>query len=509
MTLTLVQIYFIARIIQTVHMLTMEEYVCKSSDKSSPSFPEDADEDEERMERQFPDYHRPESQECRPQVESPAEQMATDVTMVAEDEDEEMENVKQISIGIDSPRPIVDSGDKKVHWTTRHVQLLLDRVEEHLHEFNIQKKHKAVWQAIGAEMEPYGFSTEHCYNKWKNLRRDVRLLVNNPMKVVRNASILRRVARLILVIYPNVDASTMQVCDRSGIKSTPVTPGGPGSTVKTAISDVHLSGLNSPHCKLDNPNLSRLTNALYGNGNDVGIHSTPTTVEKSFSGLSKSGTIPGTALFVNPLANGDKPHFGDRAQPEPDSTAPLPFPFNPAAAALLLQSQLFSDLVKQQQPQTKPEDEVKSQDRAHDLSAPQNGPVPNTFNALQQALTNPPVNDFTNLPTLTANLLNSLVGLTSQVGEASAPNPAASLFPNLSPNILERFTSNNNEINGLVERLQAEEAVYCRLTDVLSHLAEELRAAGQQRQATLNQLIGLVKRTNSAPPAAADAGNVS
>lgn len=493
-------------------MLTMEEYACKSSEKSSPSFPEDADDEDEHVKAQYSEYIRPPSNGCRAQTESPLEPMATDVTMVAEDEDEEMDSVKIPSTGIESPKPSADTGDKKVHWTTRHVQLLLDRVEDHLHEFNVQKKHKAVWQAIGIEMEPYGFTTEHCYNKWKNLRRDVRLLVNNPMKVVRNASILRRVARLILVIYPNVDATTMQVCDRSGIKSTPVTPGGPGSTVKSMVSDNHLSGMNSPHCKLDNSNLSRLTNALYNPGNDLGARSTPSTVEKSFC-VSKSSTVPGTALFVNSLSDGvtKSSILAERVQPEPDSTAPLPFPFNPAAAALLLQSQLFSNIVKQQQHQ---QEEIKPQERVHDLSSAAHNDV---ATALQHALSNPlSSTDFSTLPTLTANLLNSLVGLTSQVAaESNVPNLAAAtnLFPpNISPNILEPFVNDNkaSEITGLVERLQAEEAVHFRLMDTISHLADELRAAGQRRQATLTHLVDLVKgnhTNNSAPNASATRGD--
>ncbi|VDD76210.1 unnamed protein product [Mesocestoides corti] len=490
----------------------MDEYPCKSSEKSSPSFPEDADDDEEPMAEHLTEYNRSESQECHPSTESPLEQMPADVTMTADDEDDEMEGLKPISASMDSPKPNADLGDKKVHWTTRHVQLLLDRVEEHLHEFNVQKKHKAVWQAIGAEMEPYGFTTEHCYNKWKNLRRDVRLLVNNPMKVVRNASILRQVARLILVIYPNVDATTMQVCDRSGIKSTPVTPGGPGCTTKSNTSNAHFSGLNSPHCKLGTANLSCLNNALYGSSGGMDVHSTPNTVEKSFGGVTKSGAVPGTALFVNSLANGEKPQagFADRLQPEPDSTAPLPFPFNPAAAALLLQSQLFSDLVKQQQ-QRHQDEGIKSQDQAHDLSATQNG-TSNSISILQQALSNPPTSDFSALPSLTANLLTSLVGLTSQVVESGCQNTAGSasaLFPNLPPNLVERFSSNSGEIAGIVERLQAEEAVHFRLTDMISHLAEELRAAGQRRQATLNQLLGLVKGHVRTPTATTDSGNVT
>ncbi|VDM00292.1 unnamed protein product [Schistocephalus solidus] len=504
-------------------MQVMEDYSCKSPDKSSPSFPEDADDDDEKLDENFISFNRPISQTCRPPSESSADHIATDVTMVAEEEEDEMDVLKPISSGMDSPKPTNESTDKKVHWTTRNVQALLDCVEEHLHEFNVQKKHKAVWQAIGAEMEPLGFSTEHCYNKWKNLRRDVRLLVNNPMKAVRNASILRRVARLILVIYPNVDATTMQVCgDRSGVKSTPVTPGGPCSSVKSVASDSRYSGLNSPHCKTDSPNLPRLSTNLYNIAGDISALSTPTTGEKTFSASPKSNSVvPGTALFGNTQCssqNGDKDHpsFGDPGHLRPPnnddsgtSQTPMPFPFNPAAAALLLQSQLFTDFFKQQ----RKSDEVSAQERAHDLTSVQNGPL-NV--ALQQTLTNYP-SEFPSLPglsaaSLTASLLNGLVGLTSasDAGQriSDAQNPILSSLPT---NLLERFPP-SSEIACIVERLQAEEAVHFRLTDMIAHLADELRAAGQRRQATLNHLLSLMKGvgiSGNGQTATADAGGIS
>lgn len=500
----------------------MDEFPCKTSEKSSPSFPEDADYDEE----QLPVYNQSEPHENPPSAESPIDKLSSDVTLVADEEDDEMEGIKPLASNLDSPKPNIDMGDKKVHWTTRHVQLLLNRVEEHLNEFNVQKKHKAVWQAIGAEMEPYGFTTEHCYNKWKNLRRDVRLLVNNPSKVVRNAAILRQVARLILVIYPNVDASTMQVCDRSGIKSLPATPGGQGCANKTATVDVHYSGFNSPHGKLSNGTPPRPNNSLYAAAGPVNVHSTPSSVEKSFCGAAKSGNVPATALFVDSLSNGDKVQniFNQGSHPEPDSTGPFQFPFNQTAAALFFQSQLFSDLVKQQQ--LKSQMNSKSQDQVHDLSAAQNGSS-NTFSILQQALSNPPCNDLSALSVITTNLINSMAGLTPQVNESECPstnsnngnntisanstnpNPLLGLFPNIPLSLLERFAPNSCEITEIIESLRAEDDAQFRVADMMSDAAEQLRRACQRRQAALDKLLDLVKRQANGGGSAGDTGNVT
>lgn len=500
----------------------MDDFPCKSSEKSSPSFPEDADYDDEQM----PTYNHPESNEHPPSVESPVEKLSSDVTLMADDDDDEMEGIKPLTSNLDSPKPNTDVSDKKVHWTTQNVKLLLARVEEHLSEFNVQKKHKAVWQSIGAEMEPYGFTTEHCYNKWKNLRRDVRLLVNNPQKVVRNADILRRVAQLILFIYPNVDANTLQVCDRSGqrslpstprcvggVKSLPATPGGQGASNKMTSVNVNYSGFNSPDCKMSDSSSLRPSNNIYGSIGPVSVHSTPTSVVKNFSGTSKSNNVPATALFVDSVSNGDKMQavFNQGSHPEPDSTGPFPFPFNQAAVDLFLQSHVFSDLLKQQQQQQQLKCQMESnpQDQLHDLSSIVHNGAPNPLSTLQQVLSNPPNNDLNVLSTVTANLLHSLAALTPQVNGSECPtrgnnsnaipanntqNPLLGLFPNLPTGLLERFIPSTSEITEIIETLRAEDDAQFRVAEMISEAAEQLRRASQRRQAAIEKLLDLLKR---------------
>ncbi|KAM7540042.1 hypothetical protein Aperf_G00000041299 [Anoplocephala perfoliata] len=480
----------------------MGDFPCKTSDKSSPSFP-DADYDEE----QLPNYNQSDSREHSINGGSPDDKLSNDVTMAAEDEDDEMDGSKVLNSNLDSPKPNTDLNDKKVHWTMRDVQLLLKCVEEHLNDFNIQKKHKAVWQAIGAKMEPYGFTTEHCYNKWKNLRRDVRLLVNNPNKIVRNSHILHEVARLILIIYPNVDANTMQVCDRSGIKSLPPTPGGQSISLKSEMS---FSGFNSPRSKLA---VSMRSNcSLYSAIGANNVHSTPTSVGKSFCGITKSDNIPASALFVDSIPNGGGSNVDDKAQgllnqgshPEPDSTAPFQIP---SATSLILQSQLFQNILRPVKNQT--------QDQAQDLSAPQND-TPDPLSIIQQALAFPPSGD-PNLSLLTANLLSSLASLPpSHLTESENPqmtngsanngcslpassNPTSNVFPNqlsgllpiLPPNLLECFTPNFREIMEIIETLRAEDETQVRLAEMASDVAAQLRRSHQSRQVAMEKLLNI------------------
>ncbi|VDO10970.1 unnamed protein product [Rodentolepis nana] len=497
----------------------MEDFPCKTSDKSSPSFP-DADYEEE----QLPMYNQSDSRDHSMNGGSPVDKLGNDVTMVAEDEDDEMDGSRLLHSHLGSPKPNADMSEKKVHWTTRDVQLLLKCVEDHLEDFNVQKKHKAVWQAIGAKMEPYGFTTEHCYNKWKNLRRDVRLLVNNPSKVVRNSQILREVARLILIIYPNVNASTMQVCDRSGIKSLPPTPGGQGVNYKQEMS---YSGFNSPHGKAL---AVRANRSLYSSNVANSIHSTPTSVGKSFCGITKSGNIPASALFVDSRPNGSS-NGNDKLQsllnnqgshPEPDSTAPFQLP---SPNSLILQSQFLQNLLNQQQ---QAPIKSESQEQAQDLSASQNG-SPDPLSLIQQALAFPPSGD-PNLSLLTANLLSSLANLTPShnLNEPETPpmtngstnngnplsgvndnnsnnNPINSLFSNqvlgllpaLPPNLLECFSPNLREINEIIDTLRAEDVTQARLAKMASDVATELHRSHQNRQVAMEKLLNIFKKQDN------------
>ncbi|CAH8561937.1 unnamed protein product [Schistosoma margrebowiei] len=560
-------------------------YTSKSPEKSSPSFPEDVeDDDEDPMDleplkysslRQHVNNNNNINSEnnrnnntinhCDDDVD---EQL--DVTMLPpEDEDDDIGGATRgFMLNVDSPRHPTDSTEKKVHWSNQNVQTLLDCVEKHLDEFNIQKKHKQVWQIIGTEMESLGFTMEHCYNKWKNLRRDVRLLVNNPQKAVRNADILRRVARLILVIYPNIDATTMQVTgDRiSTSKSTPNTPGGPGSLSSarlTLSSSLHapdsplyfgLSRTRTPHSLT--PNFHSLNGTKYKTeqSNYDTTTNTPTT------------SVPGTALFTSNsrCSDNDKKHH---VSSTPNSTnhdnnttisqhanSGFPFIFNPAAAALLVQSQLFNDLLRQQQTQLQddsiPLDSIQQREQFFALTASLKNALhstnsPNTTNGGNAALTqhttntnnnginnanksiitngndfntdnnNNNANNSLHVANLASNLLNGLNGMdTSQylnllASEAGLLNGNTTSHLNNYNNTShphhqhqpqqQSYTSISDrlppgsELAGVVQRLLNEETIHLRLTDMVTHLADELRAAGLRRRATLDQLLEIMQ----------------
>lgn len=560
-------------------------YTSKSPEKSSPSFPEDVeDDDEDPMDleplkysslRQHVNNNNNINNEnnrnnntinhCDDDVD---EQL--DVTMLPpEDEDDDIGGTTRgFMLNVDSPRHPTDSTEKKVHWSNQNVQTLLDCVEKHLDEFNIQKKHKQVWQIIGTEMESLGFTMEHCYNKWKNLRRDVRLLVNNPQKAVRNADILRRVARLILVIYPNIDATTMQVTgDRiSTSKSTPNTPGGPGSLSSarlTLSSSLHapdsplyfgLSRTRTPHSLT--PNFHSLNGTKYKTeqSNYDTTTNTPTT------------SVPGTALFTSNsrCSDNDKKHH---VSSTPNSTnhdnnttisqhanSGFPFIFNPAAAALLVQSQLFNDLLRQQQTQLQddsiPLDSIQQREQFFALTASLKNALhstnsPNTTNGGNAALTqhttntnnnginnanksiitngndfntdnnNNNANNSLHVANLASNLLNGLNGMdTSQylnllASEAGLLNGNTTSHLNNYNNTShphhqhqsqqQSYTSISDrlppgsELAGVVQRLLNEETIHLRLTDMVTHLADELRAAGLRRRATLDQLLEIMQ----------------
>lgn len=560
-------------------------YTSKSPEKSSPSFPEDVeDDDEDPMDleplkysslRQHVNNNNNINNEnnrnnntinhCDDDVD---EQL--DVTMLPpEDEDDDIGGTTRgFMLNVDSPRHPTDSTEKKVHWSNQNVQTLLDCVEKHLDEFNIQKKHKQVWQIIGTEMESLGFTMEHCYNKWKNLRRDVRLLVNNPQKAVRNADILRRVARLILVIYPNIDATTMQVTgDRiSTSKSTPNTPGGPGSLSSarlTLSSSLHapdsplyfgLSRTRTPHSLT--PNFHSLNGTKYKTeqSNYDTTTNTPTT------------SVPGTALFTSNsrCSDNDKKHHvsstPNSTNHDNNTTIPqhansgFPFIFNPAAAALLVQSQLFNDLLRQQQTQLQddsiPLDSIQQREQFFALTASLKNALhstnsPNTTNGGNAALTqhttntnnnginnanksiitngndfntdnnNNNANNSLHVANLASNLLNGLNGMdTSQylnllASEAGLLNGNTTSHLNNYNNTShphhqhqsqqQSYTSISDrlppgsELAGVVQRLLNEETIHLRLTDMVTHLADELRAAGLRRRATLDQLLEIMQ----------------
>ncbi|CAH8548138.1 unnamed protein product [Schistosoma intercalatum] len=559
-------------------------YTSKSPEKSSPSFPEDVeDDDEDPMDleplkysslRQHVNNNNNINNEnnrnnntinhCDDDVD---EQL--DVTMLPpEDEDDDIGGTTRgFMLNVDSPRHPTDSTEKKVHWSNQNVQTLLDCVEKHLDEFNIQKKHKQVWQIIGTEMESLGFTMEHCYNKWKNLRRDVRLLVNNPQKAVRNADILRRVARLILVIYPNIDATTMQVTgDRiSTSKSTPNTPGGPGSLSSarlTLSSSLHapdsplyfgLSRTRTPHSLT--PNFHSLNGTKYK------------TEQSNYDTTTNTSTtsVPGTALFTSNsrCSDNDKKHH---VSSTPNSTnhdnntisqhanSGFPFIFNPAAAALLVQSQLFNDLLRQQQTQLQddsiPLDSIQQREQFFALTASLKNALhstnsPNTTNGGNAALTqhttntnnnginnanksiitngndfntdnnNNNANNSLHVANLASNLLNGLNGMdTSQylnllASEAGLLNGNTTSHLNNYNNTShphhqhqsqqQSYTSISDrlppgsELAGVVQRLLNEETIHLRLTDMVTHLADELRAAGLRRRATLDQLLEIMQ----------------
>ncbi|CAH8574778.1 unnamed protein product [Schistosoma rodhaini] len=562
-------------------------YTSKSPEKSSPSFPEDVeDDDEDPMDleplkysslRQHVNNNNNINNEnnrnnnnntinhCDDDID---EQL--DVTMLPpEDEDDDIGGTTRgFMLNVDSPRHPTDSTEKKVHWSNQNVQTLLDCVEKHLDEFNIQKKHKQVWQIIGTEMESLGFTMEHCYNKWKNLRRDVRLLVNNPQKAVRNADILRRVARLILVIYPNIDATTMQVTgDRiSTSKSTPNTPGGPGSLSSTRLtlsSSLHapdsplyfgLSRTRTPHSLT--PNFHSLNGTKYKTeqSNYDTTTNTPTT------------TVPGTALFTSNsrCSDNDKKHH---VSSTPNSTnhdnnttisqhanSGFPFIFNPAAAALLVQSQLFNDLLRQQQTQLQddsiPLDSIQQREQFFALTASLKNALhstnsSNTTNGGNATLTqhttntnnnginnanksiitngndfntdnnNNSANNSLHVASLASNLLSGLNGIdTSQylnllASEAGLLNGSTTSHLNNYNNTghphhqhqpqQQSYTSISDrlppgsELAGVVQRLLNEETIHLRLTDMVTHLADELRAAGLRRRATLDQLLEIMQ----------------
>nr|CAH8853768.1 unnamed protein product [Trichobilharzia regenti] len=599
----------------------MMSYTPKSPEKSSPSFPEDVeDDDEDPMELEPMKYSSLRSHvnnnnnnssnhnnnnnnsntnhtttnnnngsthhlnnHCGGDDDDDVDEQL-DVTMLPpEDEDDDINGATRgFMLNVDSPRHHpMDSTEKKVHWSNQNVQTLLDCVEKHLDEFNIQKKHKQVWQIIGTEMESLGFTMEHCYNKWKNLRRDVRLLVNNPQKAVRNADILRRVARLILVIYPNIDATTMQVTgDRiSTSKSTPNTPGGPGSLSSNKMT--LSSSLHAP----DSPLYFGLSRTRTPHSLTPNFHSTngiKYKTEQSNYDTSTSTPVPCTALFTSNPRSSDTTDKKMHISSTPNSTnhdnnpttsttnetvsqsvnSGFPFFFNPAAAALLVQSQLFNDLLRQQQTQPQDEsmqlDSVQQREQFFALTAS----LKNALHSANNTITTPPTTttagtttqptnannnnsvnksltvngDFTgdsittvnnnnnnnntnslHVANLASTLLNGLNNMdTSQylnllASEAGLNGGSiATGYPNFHnshqpqhphehqqqqqsfSSIIDRLPP-GSELAGVVQRLRNEETIHLRLTDMVSHLADELRAAGLRRRATLDQLLEIMQ----------------
>ncbi|KAF5395150.1 hypothetical protein PHET_06977 [Paragonimus heterotremus] len=488
-------------------------YVSKSPEKSSPSFPEDAEDDDDDPVDIRSMKYTPCKMTGSGTLHDDEHEPPPDVTMLADDDEDDLGQTRAFSLTVDSPRHPTDSSEKKVHWSNQNVQTLLDCVEKHLDEFNIQKKHKQVWQTIGSEMEPLGFTMEHCYNKWKNLRRDVRLLVNNPQKAVRNADILRRVARLILVIYPNIDATTMQVTglDRNGGKSAPATPLGlSGLSCKANIP----SSLHAP----DSPRF-----VVTGSGTPHSLtpcfHSTtPNGIKHKHDRDTLESSLPGTALFTNLGPECDTHDYVTETKPNSQATG-FPFIFNPAAAALLVQSQLFNDLLRQQQ---RTHDEESSHMDATQQQHEQHHPAASTPKFTVGLHSNPTVtttgisngnglhgNDAIQAASLASTLLN---GLASSDGSDHLAYPVASTHMSDTLNQLDRLPP-GSELAGVVERLRDEETVHMRLTDMMTHIADELRAAGMRRRATLDQLLGIMQGARipnnlMQKPKAADATNL-
>ncbi|VDP80688.1 unnamed protein product [Echinostoma caproni] len=481
-------------------------YMPKSPEKSSPSFPEDVEDEEDdpidHEVRQMKYPTRTISTDRHEEHETPA-----DVTMLPEDDDDDdIEQTRSFALVVDSPRHPADSSEKKVHWSNQNVQTLLDCVEKHLDEFNIQKKHKQVWQTIGAEMEALGFTMEHCYNKWKNLRRDVRLLVNNPQKAVRNADILRRVARLILVIYPNIDATTMQVSgERNGGKSAPSTPIGSGQLNCRVNLPTALHAPDSPRYLMPPGTPHSLNPGFHHTGTPNGINKLKGIGNTNCESM-ETNCAPGAALFTN-LASDNDPH--DYSTIIPSSTGDLkanqpgtgfPFFFNPAAAALLVQSQLFTDLLRQQQQQQRPQDS-----ESPPMDEPAHHPASSTPKVtVSTAAAHTNGQGLTNGVNCLANNTNngtiSSLSLASTLlnGLNSTENPHHILLPVVSASLTEAGSSVDrlppgSELAGVVERLRDEETVHMRLTDMVTHLADELRAAGMRRRATLDQLLGIMQ----------------
>ncbi|TPP65056.1 Myb/SANT DNA-binding domain [Fasciola gigantica] len=477
-------------------------YMPKSPEKSSPSFPEDVeDEEDDPIDHDVRQLKYSTRTDRHDEHETP-----TDVTMLPEDDEEDdIEQARSFALVVDSPRHPADSSEKKVHWSNQNVQTLLDCVEKHLDEFNIQKKHKQVWQTIGAEMEALGFTMEHCYNKWKNLRRDVRLLVNNPQKAVRNADILRRVARLILVIYPNIDATTMQVSgERNGGKSAPSTPIGSSQLNCRVNLPTALHAPDSPRYIVPPGTPHSLTPAFHHTGTPNGVGKHKGGGNTNCENMETNCT-PGAALFTNLASDNDVHNYStivpsSTGDPKTNQSGTgFPFFFNPAAAALLVQSQLFTDLLRQQQQQRPQDSESPPVDEplVHHpaASTPKVAATTTATHTNGQGLTNGvnclSSNNGNTIPSLSlaSTLLNGL---------SSAENPHHILLPVVSASLADTCGSVDrlppgSELAGVVERLRDEETVHMRLTDMVTHLADELRAAGMRRRATLDHLLGIMQ----------------
>ncbi|CAH8567367.1 unnamed protein product [Heterobilharzia americana] len=532
----------------------MMSYTPKSPEKSSPSFPEDVeDDDEDPMDLEPLKYSslRPHvnknnisnhntsnttnnttssnthhvNNHCTGGGEDGDDYVdeQLDVTMLPpEDEDDDINGgTRGFMLNVDSPRHHpMDSTEKKVHWSNQNVQTLLDCVEKHLDEFNIQKKHK--------------------------------------QKAVRNADILRRVARLILVIYPNIDATTMQVTgDRiSTSKSTPNTPGGPGSlsSNKMALSSsLHapdsplyfgLSGTRTPHSLT--PNFHSSNGLKYK------------TEQSGYDTLSTTPPVPCTALFTSNSRSSDtdkKMHISSTPNSvnhdnsttsssteaiSQNTNSGFPFFLNPAAAALLVQSQLFNDLLHQQQTaltqdESMPLDSIQqreqflalttslknalhstnsttvtttgttTQQTTNTNSCGKNITINGDFNTENIASVVNNNNNSLHVANFASNLLNGLSSLdTSQylslLASEAGLNGSVTGYPNYHNSCQQQqqqqpYTSGvdrlppGSELAGVVQRLRNEEAIHLRLTDMVSHLADELRAAGLRRRATLDQLL--------------------
>ncbi|CAH8542935.1 unnamed protein product [Dicrocoelium dendriticum] len=469
-------------------MMDHMSFISKSPEKSSPSLPDDCEEDEDDS----VDIRSMKFTPCKVPhgMQEDEHEHPPDVTMLAEDDDDDGQ-IQPFSLNVDSPRHHTDSSEKKVHWSNQNVQTLLDCVERHLDEFNIQKKHKQVWQTIGAEMETFGFTMEHCYNKWKNLRRDVRLLVNNPQKAVRNADILRRVARLILVIYPNIDANTMQVSgDRNG-KSAPATPVG--------VHNLGGSKLNVPSA-LHAPDSPRFAQTGSSTPRCItpGLHTgTPCSRKHKNDKDLLDPSVPGTVLFTNLAVDTESPEYTVETKQNDVPTTSFPFIFNPAAAALLVQSQLFNDLLRQQQ-RTQGDDSVQRENAQRDQPKPASSTP--KFNVLSHSHSPAPPTGLTNgngihssstvrSVSLASTLLNGLTGTDNCNYLVASTNPHGIHDMQTQINRLPP----GSELAGVVERLRDEETVHLRLTDMMTHIADELRAAGMRRRAALDQLLGIMQ----------------
>lgn len=89
----------------------------------------------------------------------------------------------------------------KVHWSVERTMVLLDLVETNIERFGSSRTQRPLWKEIASKFcTRFSISTDdvngdHCYNKWKNLRRDLRDQRHSE-KATRNPSIMTKVASL-------------------------------------------------------------------------------------------------------------------------------------------------------------------------------------------------------------------------------------------------------------------------------------------------------------------------